>query len=92
MPKWSKPIGAMEPGDIVEATYFVWNPLARWMMGSWEESGRQKFRVVTVLDLFDRDYPSKIEMLRHQYGDIELLGYERRIVVLVPIGPFIPKE
>jgi hypothetical protein len=91
MRQWNKPIGMMEVGDIVEATYFVWNPLSRWMLGRWEESGRQRFRVVAVLDLFDRDYPSKIEMLR-QHGDIEALSYERKIVVLTPVGPFVPKS
>jgi hypothetical protein len=92
MAHWSKPISEMREGDIVEATYFVWNPLSRWMLGRWEESGRQRFRVIAVLDLFDRDYPSKIEMLRHQHGDIEALSYERKIVVLTPVGPFVPKS
>jgi hypothetical protein len=92
MRKWSKPLSAMQPGDIVEAIYYLWNPLSRWMLGSWEESGRQQFRVITVLDLFDRDYPSKLENLRHQHGDIEAIAYERRIVVLTPVGPFVPKE
>jgi hypothetical protein len=83
----------MEVGDVVEATYFVWNPLSRWMLGSWEESGRQQFRVIAVLDIFDRDYPSKIEKLRYQHsGEIEVLGHERKIVVLVPISSFVPKE
>jgi hypothetical protein len=27
-----------------------------------------------------------------QHGDIEVLGHERKIVVLVPISPFVPKE
>jgi hypothetical protein len=92
MRQWNKPIGAMELGDTVEAIYFEWNPLSRWMLGRWEESGRQQFRVIAVLDLFDRDYPSKIEMLRHQHGDIEALAYERKIVVLTPVGPFVPKS
>jgi hypothetical protein len=92
MRQWNKPIGMMEVGDVVEAVFFIWNPLSRWMLGSWEESGRQQFRVIAVLDVFDRDYPSKIEHLRHQHGDIEVLGYERKIVVLVPAGPFVPKS
>ena len=91
MLKWSKPIGAMEPGDIVEATYFVWNPLSRWMLGAWQEDGRRQFRVIAVLDVFDRDYPAKIEKMRYEHGEIELLGYERKIIVLVPTGPYIPK-
>jgi hypothetical protein len=91
MRQWNKPIGMMEVGDVVEATYFVWNPLSRFMLGGWEEDGRRQFRVVAVLDIFDRDYPSKIERLRYEYGEIEVLGHERKIVVLVPAGPYIPK-
>jgi hypothetical protein len=92
MPKWSKPIQDMRVGDVVEATFYLWNPLSRFMLGGWEEDGRRQYRVVAVLDLFDRDYPSKIERLRYEHGEIEVLGYERRIVVLVPIGPYIPKR
>jgi len=91
MPRWSKPINEMQVGDVVEATYYIWNPLSRWMLGDWEESGRQQFRVIAVLDVFDRDYPAKIEKMRHEHGEIELLGYERKIIVLVPNGPFVPK-
>jgi hypothetical protein len=61
------------------------------MLGGWEEDGRRQYRVVAVLDLFDRDYPSKIEKLRYEHGEIEVLGHERKIVVLVPTGPFVPK-
>jgi hypothetical protein len=91
MPKWNKPIQDMRVGDVVEATFYLWNPLSRFMLGGWEEHGRRQYRVVAVLDLFDRDYPSKIERLRFEHGEIEVLGHERRIVVLVPISPYTPK-
>ena len=91
MRRWSKEVSMMEVGDIVEATYFVWNPLSRFMLGRWEKSGRQRFRVVAVLDTFDRDYPRQLDALRREHGDIEALAYERRIVVLVPIEPFVPE-
>jgi hypothetical protein len=91
MLKWSKPIQDMRIGDVVEATFYLWNPLRSFGLGGWEEDGRRQYRVVAVLDLFDRDYPSKIEKLRYEHGEIEVLGHERKIVVLVPEGPFIPK-
>jgi hypothetical protein len=82
----------MEVNDIVEATFYSWNPLRRFMLGGWEEDGRRQYRVVAVLDIFDRDYPSKIERLRYEHGEeTEVLGHERKIVVLVPAGPYIPK-
>jgi hypothetical protein len=91
MPHWDKPITEMKVGDIVEATYYSWNPIARWMLGAWEETGKRKYRVIAEFDVFDRDYPIRLDEIRHKHKDAEVIGYERKILVLVPEGPFIPK-
>jgi hypothetical protein len=92
MPKWSKPISLMRVGDVVEKTTYIWNPIARWMLGDWEEVGKQAYRVVAEFDIFDRDYPRKVAEIKFQNENAEVIGHERRILVLVPEGPFIPKS
>jgi hypothetical protein len=90
--RWSKPLHEMRVGDLVEETRYVWNPLARWMLGMWEEAGKQQYRVVAEFDIFDRDYPHKVSEIRSQHEGVVVVGYERRILVLIPEGPFIPKS
>jgi hypothetical protein len=79
-------------GDVVEGTFYIWNPLRSWMMGGWEEVGKRRFKVIAELDIFDRDYPRRLEELKYEYPDAEVVGYERKIFVLVPVTPFMPKQ
>jgi len=90
--RWSKPLSEVRVGDVVEETRYIWNPLSRWMLGDWEETGKQKFRVVAEFDLFDRDYPVKAEKVRHQHGDALVICCGRRILVLAAEGSFVPKS
>jgi len=87
--RWKPSLSEVRVGDLVEEKRYIWNPLARWMLGGWEETGKQRYRVVAEFDIFDRDYPKKAR----QYGeDALVVCCERRVLVLVPEGPFIPKS
>jgi hypothetical protein len=90
--RWSKPLDEVRVGDLVEETRYVWNPLARWMLGMWEEVGKQRYRVVAEFEIFDRDYPHKVSKIRDQHKDAVVIQHERRILVLVPEGSFVPKS
>jgi hypothetical protein len=90
--RWSKPLHQVEVNEVVEETRYVWNPLARWMLGTWEETGKQRYRVIAEFDIFDRDYPKKVAEIRYQHKDVVVVQCERRILVFLPEGPFVPKS
>jgi hypothetical protein len=89
--RWNKPLENLEVGDEVVETRYIWSPLRRWMLGGYEESGKQRYRVIAKFDLFDRDYPEKVSKVRRTPDDLVVCS-GRKVLVLSPEGPFQPSN